>query len=58
MADSSGHKPPETTRRAEVETARRTSPVQVFRAQVKALGDNEALIKAMAEAMRGLLRRK
>jgi len=49
--------PPDTTRRAEVEQARRTSPVQTFRTQLKSLTDNDEAVKAMAEALRRLLRR-
>ena len=48
---------PSTTRRAEVETARRTPLVQDFRAQLRSLAGNEEAIKQMAEALRRVLRR-
>ena len=49
---------PPTTRRAEVEQARRSTPVQSLRGRLKgASGDDEA-IKAMAEVLRKLVRRE
>ncbi|MEI6986787.1 MAG: hypothetical protein WCK65_11720 [Rhodospirillaceae bacterium] len=47
---------PATTRRAEVEQARRTPPVQHFRSQLKSAADGEA-VRAMANALRVLMRR-
>ena len=52
------HPPPDTNRRAEVEQARRTAPVQAFRSQLKSLTDNDEAVKAMADALRRLLRRR
>ncbi|MEI6558182.1 MAG: hypothetical protein WCO00_07215 [Rhodospirillaceae bacterium] len=49
---------PPTTRRAEVEQARRTRPVQTYRAQLRDAGDDEAVVKVIAEALRKLLRPK
>jgi hypothetical protein len=49
---------PPTTRRAEVESARRTPLVQDFRAQLKSLASNDEAIKQMAEALRRVLHRE
>ena len=58
------HKPPETpastpptTRRAEVEQARRTAPVQAYRARLRAPDLDDQTIRMLAEAVRRLLRR-
>ncbi len=48
---------PPTTRRAEVETARRTSPVQTVRANLKAQDGGDEAIRLLAEAVRRLLHR-
>ncbi|MEI8394340.1 MAG: hypothetical protein WCF85_06355 [Rhodospirillaceae bacterium] len=50
-------KPPDTNRRAEIEQARRTAPVQSFRSRLKSMDGSEDAIKAMAEALRRLLSR-
>jgi hypothetical protein len=47
-----------TNRRAEVEQARRSMPVQSLRGQLKTLDSGEASIRRLAEALRGLLRQK
>lgn len=49
---------PPTTRRGEVEQARRTTPVQSLRAHLRAAPDGDEVTKAMAEALRKLLGRK
>ena len=49
---------PATTRRAEIEQARRTVPVQNLRAQVRGGVADDEHIRLMAEAIRRLLRRK
>ena len=56
---SMGGKPPSppTTRRAEIEQARRTTPVQGFRTQLKSLAGDDDAIKRMADALRRVLRR-
>ena len=46
---------PPTTRRAEVEQARRTTPVQTLRAQLRKAAEDDAVTKTMAEALRKLL---
>jgi hypothetical protein len=48
---------PPTTRRAEVEKARRTTPVQALRTQLKSLAGDDEAIKRIAEALRRVLRR-
>jgi hypothetical protein len=49
---------PPTTRRNEVEQARRTTPVQSLRSHLRDAGDGDDVTKAMAEVMRKLLRRE
>ncbi len=49
---------PPTTRRAEVEAARRTTVVQEFRGQLKSLAGDDQAIKRIAEALRQVLWRK
>ncbi len=49
---------PPTTRRAEVERARRTTPVQSLRAHLKDAAEDDVVTKAMAEVLRKLLSRK
>ena len=49
---------PPTTRRGEVEQARRTTPVQSLRSHLRDAAEGDDLTKAMAHAMRKLLGRK
>ena len=49
---------PPTTRRGEVEQARRTTPVQSLRSHLRTAAEGDALTKAMAEVLRNLLGRK
>ncbi len=49
---------PPTTRRGEVEQARRTTPVQSLRSQLRSAAEDDAVTKAMAEALCKLLGRK
>jgi hypothetical protein len=46
---------PPTTRRNEVEQARRTVPVHAARSRLQAMADGDAHIKLLAEALRRLL---
>jgi hypothetical protein len=49
--------PHPTTRRNEVEQARRTGPVQAVRAQLKTLAGDDEAIRMLAEALRRMLHR-
>ncbi len=49
---------PPTTRRAEVEAARRTRLVQGYRGHLKSLGGDDETIKQMADALRRVLHRE
>ena len=47
-----------TTRRNEVEQARRSAPVQAVRSRLKAMTDDDSHMKRLAEAVRQLLRQR
>ncbi len=49
---------PPTTRRAEIEQARRTTPVQNLRHHLRGAEAGDRLTETMAEVLRNLLRRR